>query len=436
MKKSIFLLLFTVIILAAPLLAEELNWQQCVTEAARNSPSVISAKERLNQARAQSWMSASSAFPQISASASGSKSGNEPGPNATPSIIGGVSYNPANNYSQSYSYGLTARQVIFDGFNNTQQILKASEDLKAAELSYKISSAQIRFDLKQSYASLMKAQKMVDITAKISDIRKKQYNDLRLRYNSGTENRGNLMNSNADMKQSEFEAGQALRNLELAKLDLADKMGRVKSDDIAVKENFTAVEDATKDPDFKALFDSNFNQLLAAAQLRSAGFTLGSAVSSMLPTVSLNGSLGRGGSIFVPQNTQWSFGANISFSIFDGGKSAAEIAQASAAMSQAKADETSAEQKAYAGLRTAWYGFKDAVTNIGVQQMYLDATVERAKIADAQYTTGLLDFNNWSIIQNSLVSTEKSFVTSQAQLLISEAAWIQAKGGTLEDEDK
>jgi outer membrane protein TolC len=331
---------------------------------------------------------------------------------------------------------LTARQVIFDGFNNTQQILKASEDLKAAELSYKISSAQIRFDLKQSYASLMKAQKMVDITAKISDIRTKQYNDLRLRYNSGTENRGNLMNSNADMKQSEFEAGQALRNLELAKLDLADKLGRVKSDDIAVKENFTAVEDATKDPDFKALFDSNFNQLLAAAQLRSAGFTLGSAVSSMLPTVSLNGSLGRGGSIFVPQNTQWSFGANISFSIFDGGKSAAEIAQASAAMSQAKADETSAEQKAYAGLRNAWYGFKDAVTNIGVQQMYLDATVERAKIADAQYTTGLLDFNNWSIIQNSLVSTEKSFVTSQAQLLISEAAWIQAKGGTLEDEDK
>ena len=73
---------------------------------------------------------------------------------------------------------------------------------------------------------------------------------------------------------------------------------------------------------------------------------------------------------------------------------------------------------------------------VAVQDKYLQATIERAKIADAQYETGLIVFNDWTIIQDSLVSSQKSFVAAEAQLLISEAAWIQAKGGTLEDDAK
>ena len=60
----------------------------------------------------------------------------------------------------------------------------------------------------------------------------------------------------------------------------------------------------------------------------------------------------------------------------------------------------------------------------------------RAKIADAQYRNGLLTFDSWTIIQNGLVSSRKGYLAAQANLLINEAAWIQAKGGTLEDEKK
>jgi outer membrane protein TolC len=133
MAKKLFpalLLIFSAF--SASLFAGDLTWDLCVNEALKNSLSLISAREILNQARAASWMPVSSALPQISASASGSKSGNEPGVDATPTILNGISYNPANTYDENYSYGLTAKQLIFDGFDNTQQILKASEDLKAA----------------------------------------------------------------------------------------------------------------------------------------------------------------------------------------------------------------------------------------------------------------------------------------------------------------
>jgi len=218
--KRLLLLVFAAVTAGAGFLhAEDITWKQCVDEALKFSPAVISARERLNEARASSWLPVSSALPQISASASGSKSGNEPGADATPSIIAGVTYNPANTQSEGYSYGINARQLIFDGFSNTQQILKAGEDLKAAELTYKIASAQARYNLRQSYAQLMKAQRLVILTGQIFDLRTKQYNDVRLRYNSGTENKGNLLNSEADMDEADFENGQAVRQLELAKLD-------------------------------------------------------------------------------------------------------------------------------------------------------------------------------------------------------------------------
>jgi outer membrane protein TolC len=435
MAKKLFpalLLIFSAF--SASLFAGDLTWDLCVNEALKNSLSLISAREILNQARAASWMPVSSALPQISASASGSKSGNEPGVDATPTILNGISYNPANTYDENYSYGLTAKQLIFDGFDNTQQILKASEDLKAAELNYKIASSQVRYNLKQSYANLMKAQRMVVITGQIYDLRTKQYGDLKLRYGAGTENKGDLMYSEADMEQAKFEQDQAVRDLELAKLDFGNKLGRDKTDDIVLKEDFTTTENSDKDPDFDALMKTNYSQLLAAAQVRSAGYALGSTISSMLPTAYLDGSLGRGGSELMPQNTQWSFGVDISFSIFDGGKSAAQTAQASAALSQAKADEKSSDQQALYTLENSWNAFKDAVLTLAVQNNYLIADQERAKIADAQYTTGLIVFNDWTIIQDSLVSAQKSFVAAQAQLLISEAAWVQAKGGTLEDD--
>jgi outer membrane protein TolC len=436
-KKTFLPLLLIFFVLSGRLVfAEELTWPQIVGEAMKNSPSLISAREKLNQAKAASWLPTSSALPQISASASGSKSGNEPGADATPTILGGITYNPSNTYGESYSYGLSAKQLLFDGFDTAQQMLKASEDLKAAELNYKIASSQVRYNLRQSYAQLMKAQKQVIITGQIYDLRKKQYNDIRLRYNSGTEHKGNLMNSEADMDEAQFEQDQASRQLDLAKLDLAYKLGRDKSEGLEIKEDFTASEATDKAPDFDGLFKENYSQLLATAQTRSTGYALGSAISSMLPSVYLNGSLGRGGADLMPETTQWSFGLNMSFSVFDGGKSAAEIAQASAVLSQAKADEISADQQVIYGLKSVWNAFKDAVMTLAVQSKYLTATEERAQIADAQYSTGLIVFNDWTIIQDSLVSTQKSFVTAEAQLLISEAAWVQAKGGTLEDDVK
>jgi outer membrane protein TolC len=150
--------------LAAYVFAADLTWQQCVDEALVNNQGLISARAKLDQAKANSWLVYSGALPQISASGGGSKSGSEP--------VGGPYTS-----NESYSYSLRASQMIFDGLGTLQDMMASGENLKAAEMNYKISSALARYKLMQAYSGLMKAQELVAITGDILDLRKKQLSD-------------------------------------------------------------------------------------------------------------------------------------------------------------------------------------------------------------------------------------------------------------------
>ena len=59
---------------------------------------------------------------------------------------------------------------------------------------------------------------------------------------------------------------------------------------------------------------------------------------------------------------------------------------------------------------------------------FLAASEERAKIAQAQYSVGLITFDNWTIIEDDLVSARKTFLDVEIAALLAQANWIQSKG--------
>jgi outer membrane protein TolC len=69
---------------------------------------------------------------------------------------------------------------------------------------------------------------------------------------------------------------------------------------------------------------------------------------------------------------------------------------------------------------------------VAVQEKFFIAAEERAKIAGAEYANGLIDFDDWIIIEDNVVGAKKSYLNAQADALVAEARWIQAKGGILE----
>ena len=122
--------------------------------------------------------------------------------------------------------------------------------------------------------------------------------------------------------------------------------------------------------------------------------------------------------------------------VVEGGSGGGRAAKAQAVARQRNAQQKSGYLQILDVLEQSWKDFQDARQMVVVRKKFLDAAVERATIATAQYSNGLISFNDWVLIEDNLVSAKKGFLNAGADMLIAEAQWIQSKGGGLDGQEE
>lgn len=397
---------------------ETLTWEDCLKEAAENHPDLIIAYEEITQSKGDKTIAASSLFPQISADAAIS-----------------TSHFKHSGSSKSSSYGVSGEQLIFDGLKTVNDTRAASENIKAAKESYRFASSQVRWRLRTAFIGLLRAQSLVKITEDIRQIRKQNWELIKLRYESGMEHRGAFLTADANLAQAEFDIKSAKRAVEVAQQELIKELGRSEFSSIEVNGNFAVEADIEEKPDFVKIADKHPNLLKAVAQENAALWNVKSSKGDFLPTVSVNGDLGKSGSSWPPDEFGSGAGLRVSLPIFSGGVRVARLSQAKSLYRQLQANERGTKDGLLVALRSSWNDFEDAVDNIDVEKKFMAATEERSKISESQYSVGLISFDNWTIIQDDLVRQKKSLLDAQANALLAQANWIEAQGETLEYEE-
>ncbi|NTV66913.1 MAG: TolC family protein [Chlorobaculum sp.] len=401
---------------ASALAVETLDWAQCLAEASGHHPDLRSAAEKVRQSEAQRDIVKGGLLPTVSATAGGERSGSS-----------------AASANGAWSYGVNASQLLFDGAKTSSQVKSAKETVKASQYNESEVSVSTRYALRTAFVQLLTAQKQVALADEITVKRRQNLRLIGLLYQSGTEHIGSLSKAQADLAEAEFEVSQSRRGLELSQVVLGTQLGRTSFGALRVTGQFTASELSRQLPDFDVIVRDNPTYLNLTAQKDAAGYSLQAARSAFMPSVSL--STGFGNSAFrqiPPDRIDWQTGVNLSVPIYAGGSGKAGVAKARAVVNQLNADEESLYLSLMRSVEQAWKSFVDASEYVDVQKKYLAAASERARIADAQYSAGLVSFNEWTIIEDNLVSAKKSYLNAQSNLLFAEAAWVQAKGGTLE----
>jgi outer membrane protein TolC len=394
---------------------EALTWQDCIKEALQYHPDLISAKEVVNQFKAEKATAMSAILPQISTEVSQS-----------------VSKAPQSSQTNTSFYGITGQQLLFDGFKTPYNIAAAAKNIKAAQYNYDVTSANIRLRLRTAFISLLNAQELLTITQDIA-LRRKQNADLvKLLYEGGMENRGSLLTADANLAQANFNIVQAERAITVAQRQLSKEMGRAALRPIRASGDLEVITAKREKPNFEALatinpFLGNLSTLTEAAQ-----YGLKSAKAEFFPTLSANASAGRTDTSWPPHNNEWSAGLTLTFPIFEGGSRLADVYKARAVLNQAKATERSGRDGVVLALEQAWAAWQNAVDTAAVQKQVLQAADEREKISRVEYTNGLITFDNWTIIEDNFAQAQTSLLTAQANAFIAEAQWIQAQGGTLD----
>ncbi len=412
-----FVILFAWLIAWPPrvLAQEPLTWEQCVLEAAEYNPELTAARASVRRAQFQHRGSYSNFFPQLSfdSAYSGSR-------------LGSSLFGPGIN--DEFSLGFTLSQNLFSGFRNTAQVELTLAELEAARADRLAVKAQVSFDLKSAFAELLHAQEQVELTKAIADRRKENVDLVELRFEAGREHKGSFLRSRAAHSQAEFEVTQAKRTLSVAQRALASVFGRRTFDALLVTGYFDITHLQESSPDFQALAKQTPAHLQPAAQTRVAEAALTAAQGTFYPEIFTSGSISRLGSAFPVDSSSWSAGIFLTVPLFSGGQRYYNLQSARAEYLRRQENLRSADDQTILELQRRFATFQDNVERVKVRQEFLDAAVVRAEIARSLYTSGLLSFEDWDLIENDLISAKKEMLASQRDWLIAEADWERAQG--------
>ena len=411
-KKMILLILFT----GASFAGETLTWDACVKEALAGNPDLRSAREKIFQAEQDLLSAQSGGALQVSGSVSQS--------NSLPLSTG--------TYSASSGYSLSGRYLLYDGNQYSFDVAAARERVNAARFSYENVSASVRYNLRAAFLDLFKTEELVKITEDIQKRRKENYDMVRLSYDAGREHKGSVLLAEANLAQAAYETAAAKRNLELASVRLVRQLGRKEETRVSVTAELSLQTVQKEKPDFKKLVETVPSYKQSLAGKKAAEYNLKSAQAAFSPQVSLSGSAGKNASNFAWDVPDLSAGISVSMSFLDGGKKTSAVDKAASSILQADFDLIGASFDLEISLFNSWLNLQNATDQVGVRKKFLEATKERAGIAEVQYSNGLIAFDNWTIIEDDLVNSKKTLLDSEINSLSAENSWLNAKGSPLE----
>lgn len=402
---------------AAALGQDALSWEDCLREALANNPERAAAEALVQQSRFDYRASASRFLPQLSFDASYRRGGSR-------LLLDDASVN-----SEDFSVGLTLSQSLFAGFRHQAERDRNRWQVEANEAARRAVRAQVGFDLKTAFARLLFAQDRVTLAEAIAARRKENLELVELRFEAGREHKGSFARSQAAHHDAEFDVAQAQRALRVAQRELAAALGRRDPGALGVAGDFE-VAPPPPAPAFEALAENTPARLQQTAQARAAAAGVTLARAPFFPELSASGAVSRSGD--EPNvdfdSEQWSAGVFLTFPLFTGGRNTYGFQAAQAAFRRAQADLQSATNDVLIALQQAHAAFQDSVERVEVRREFVTASELRAEIARKLYSTGLMTFENWDLIENDLITARSQMLASLRDRLTAEAAWERAQG--------
>jgi outer membrane protein TolC len=243
------------------------------------------------------------------------------------------------------------------------------------------------------------------------------------------------MRAEAIAEGARFEVRQTSRRMESQAILMGRDIGgmfvlpmQVEGD---LEQMVPRVKDVTPDYPKLAVQTPNVHKLIKTAESLKAAVV--SAQSAVWPKMDGTLDYGYAGNRVTNWRDQMSLGFKVSVPFFSGGQNIEGILKAKADYEAAREAARSVRDDVIAQLADAWVQYVDAVEAVEVSRKFLEASRKRSDIVRAEYTTGLVNFQDFDTSEQDLANSERAYVQSLGDVLVKEANWEFVKGSTLED---
>lgn len=405
-------MLLTMLLPAPVRSGDRLTWAMCVAHVKANNIDLSLARLQLEEAAAALDKQQSVFYPDVNARAS--------------RTVGEQRTDGVTEDREHLSLSLNASYTVFDGFGDRARVSRSEAELFAEMANYDQTVANVEYDLRVAVAEQLFAQERLILERTIAERRTESKRLVELRYEGGREHQGSLLLMQAQQAEAVYRVGEAERSLVLARRRLASLMnlpGEPRFDvDGALQASEPPVPLA-----LEPLAQRTPAYRIAVARRKAAeqGFVV--ARSERFPKISAGASVAGLGQRDI-ETREWQAGLNVSLPVFSGHRLSQEVVIAGLQREQAMLSEERAMLQRVDQLQFALNNHHDRYAQMNVQDEYVRAAGVRAQVARAQYAQGLLSFQDWDAIENSLITAQNNQLNSRRAAVLAEAAWLNVMG--------
>ncbi|OGS04531.1 MAG: hypothetical protein A3I76_08175 [Elusimicrobia bacterium RIFCSPLOWO2_02_FULL_61_11] len=287
------------------------------------------------------------------------------------------------------------------------------KSVESADTDLRAALAATRLDLLTSFVTLLYAQKKIGVMENIVDIRAKSAEMINLKYDSGRESIGNRLRTEAQLAQAKADLAQARRDLVSAQRGLTAGLG---ADDFVpvVASGTLLVPAAVPGLDIDKAALSIPSVLSAKRSVEVFDLKVKQTNADLFPVLSASQGLSWNGTSELPGNRAWSLGLALSWPLFNNGPTYFRNNLANARSVKQKAEENyrNTVLSAKTNLQSSVAALETNIDNIATVELLLKAARQRYSESEIQYLAGTMTFQNWEDVEEELVTSEQTYLTS------------------------
>jgi len=392
--------------------------EEAVRMAWRLQPDIRTAQGQLQQAEGTTIQQRAALLPHIG----GSSTFTHVSGTSASSQSAALGLNPSNRTTDTWANSVGINWLLFD-FGHTRDLVRAA-DLRrqAAAANLLQSENDVSLLVKERFYTVLQQQRLVQVGEDDLKNRQEQLRMSRALYQAGNMSPGDVVRSQTTVSNSVFALNNTRRNLELARLDLAQSLGISPRSELELVD-FDEPDVPLRDMNelSKLAFTQRPDMLVAQRNVDAATAAYDAARTLNHPALSTFAGITYQGRANGVQYPTFNLQFNIDFQLWDGGAQAGATINAQGGIEVAKAAYTRAQLLVERDVSGVVMQLLTAERNLEAATAGVDSAREGMRIASGRYRAALGTLTDVFDAQNAILAARTNYVNSLNELNLSRA---------------
>lgn len=340
--------------------------------------------------------------------------------------------------SSRYNASLNLNYTLFDGLGRHYDYKRLKEQYQLSELEARETIENTIFQLFTVYYNVAQISENVDALEQTLSISKDRIVRAQYQFDYGQSTKLGVLNAQVDINNDSINVINSKQQLKNTKRDLNVVLGNAYGNEFSVDTLVNFKIDISKQDLFDKMKSNNVSLLQIEKNIAINEFMIKANKSGYLPTVGLTGTYGwnknnnnAASFVAVSTNTGLSGGVNLSWNLFDGGRTITQVKNAKINLENQQLQKESVLISVERDFNNAWDDYQNKLTIFRVQEENILTSKNNFDRTQEKFKLGQVTSIEFRQAQLNLLNAELSRNQAKYQAKIAELNLLLLSGELL-----